>query len=76
MISDERKWSVKMVREKHGKNDQEYYYRASVDGVELPAEICATGSQMAQYGQPALKTWCRRNGHRLKRKGVVHAELS
>jgi hypothetical protein len=76
MMLDERKWSVHRVREAHGKTDQEYYYRATVDGVELQTEICATGSQIAQYGEFALMAWCRRNSHLLTRKGIVRAELS
>ena len=76
MIFDDRNWSVTKVREEHGKNDQEHYYRATVDGVLLETEICATGSQIAQYGESALETWCRRNSHLLKHRGVVQAELS
>jgi hypothetical protein len=76
MLSDERKWSLRKLREEHGKYDQEYYFRATVDGVELPAEICASASQMVQYGEIALETWRRRNSHLLGRDGVVHAELS
>jgi hypothetical protein len=76
MIFDDRSWSVTKVREEHGINDQEYHYQATVDGVELQADICATASEIAQYGESALKTWCRRNSHLLKNKGLVHAELS
>ena len=76
MIVDERNWSVTKTGKALGKIDAEFSYRASVDGVELQAEIRVTGSQLAQYGEPALVGWCRRHSDLLNRNSVVYAELS